>query len=475
MPTAETADRGKRLVPGKRGRNRSSQIVVYLPCNGVAHGVHLRLNRSGAEVRQHQVSTAAQAAKVLKEVGDKCPIVAILPKSLYLLRVFELPKVSAEEVPLMLELEASAVLPPEFGAVEVCYRLVAARKEGYERYEACIARREELGAYLSALESLGIRPSMVLPSAVAWVQLLKTAGQADLLIAALGSDQLEAVSLASDGTVNIRTITAAGEAEGAERYQRGLVECVRPLLTTRTADASALSIGWIGPHCPSHLANGRVTFKDFGEALPLMPAMTECGEIGVLLCKFSEALVEAVQAGELQTSNLLPSEIRRRRQQSALRKSVLWAASLLVLACALAYVAMRTMVHRYQERIGQLSTKIESIRKEGEAVGRRIEQLEAMRAARVTRSDFQSIIAGLYDSSPPNLTYSGVELDEQGKLRLQGQAESLATAFLLPEQLEKNGTFKEVQPGDASRSRKGEGTVVEFRVDCKLNRKGTGQ
>ena len=52
------------------------------------------------------------------------------------------------------------------------------------------------------------------------------------------------------------------------------------------------------------------------------------------------------------------------------------------------------------------------------------------------------------------------------------EAESLATAFLLPEQLEKNGTFKEVQPGDASRSRKGEGTVAEFRVDCKLNRKG---
>jgi hypothetical protein len=217
-------------------------------------------------------------------------------------------------------------------------------------------------------------------------------------------------------------------------------------------------------------------FKDLGEVLPSMLAKTESGgEIGVLLCHFSAALVEAVQGGELQTSNLLPSEIRRRQQQLALRKSVLWAASLLVLTCALAYMAMRTMVHRYQERIGQLSTKIESIRKEGEAVGRRIEQLEAMRAARVTGSDFQSIIAGLYDSSPPNLTYSGVELDEQGKLRLQGQAESLATAFLLPEQLEKNGTFKEVQPGDASRSRKGEGTVVEFRVDCKLNRKGSGQ
>ncbi len=448
-------------------------MVACVLSGGVAYGVNLRWTRGGEEVAPIEVKSDGSSGREWKQLGRRCGVVAILPKSLYLVRVMELPKVREEEVMPMLELEASAGLPPEYGEVEMSYRAVAARKEGYERYEVYIARREELAAYVAGLGRLGIWPRVVLPSAVGWEHLLRRASGVDLVVGGLVEGQVEAVSLHGDGTVNIRTIGAAGGEGGEGRYERGLVECIRGLLTSRREEMPVLRIGWIGSGCPRHLGNGRVRFGALDEVL-----VAKCGEgawelpIQTVMSHMAWGLAEAGFGDWEWTSNLLPREIRHRRQRVVVRRRLKLAGLLLLLGCVMLYGAMRIMVLRYQERLKELSGKLEMIRKEGEAVGRRIEQLEAVRAARETRSDFEDILAGLYDHSPPNLTYSSVELDEMGRVRLEGQAESLATAFLLPERLGRSGRFSGVQPGDASRSRRGEGAVAEFRVECRLERKG---
>jgi len=458
--------------PSQAGKGRSCQVVLCLPSNGAVDAVHLRVHRGNVQTRHVHLATAPEATRLMKEAGNRCPVIALLPKSLYLLRTFEVPKVLPDEVPRMLLLEASAMLPPEFGAVEVSYRPVSVRRENYERYEVYIARRDELSAYVSALADLGIRPDIVLPSAFPWGCLLNLASGTGLLVAALGSSQLEAASWANDGTLSIRTIDPGSTSETGMRYERGLAECVRPLLATIEGGDSPLVIGWLGDDCPHHLANGRIAFRNAPEALRQMPAPSPPADrMAVILSYFAAALVEHLQAPALGTSNLLPSDMIARQHRRAIRQAGTWASGLFLLATILASVAMRVVVQRYQSRITQLSGKIEAIKKEGEAVGRRIEQLEAIRSSRTSHNDFELIVAGLYDSAPQGLSYSSVELDDRENLRLQGQADSLAVAFLLPQQLQNTGVFKEVQPGDASRSRRGEGAIAEFRVDCRLNRK----
>jgi hypothetical protein len=44
--------------------------------------------------------------------------------------------------------------------------------------------------------------------------------------------------------------------------------------------------------------------------------------------------------------------------------------------------------------------------------------------------------------------------------------------FLLPERLEKLGPFADVMLLDAGQTKMGEGSVAEFRIECRLQREG---
>ncbi|MGE5608214.1 MAG: hypothetical protein ACM359_03080 [Bacillota bacterium] len=459
-----------RSASGRGQKGRLTQVFVCLPLEGAVHGIHLRLQRSGRESRAIRIAAVSEWKKASKELGGRCPVVAILPKSLYLVRTVELPPVAGEEVSPMLKLEVGAHLPPEFGAVEISYRPLDPRKEGNPGYESYVARRQELNDYLARLIAVGIYPDLILPSCVVWSLLLDQAQGTDLLVASLGAEQLEAASRSPVGAVNIRTI-AAGHGDGrAEIIQRSLIEYVRSLLMQRSLEREAVAIGWFGSGCPSHLANGRILFRDIAEVLPGIRGTEEPADaVSLTLRCFAEGLLAAGEDWALQLSNLLPSEVVDRKQQRAVRRLTLLGGLLVLLACVLAGVALKIASHRYRARMADLSARIALIRREGESVGRRIEQLQAIQAARATCNDFTQVIAGLCDSAPAGLSYSNIDMDEDGRIRLQGQAESLAMAFLLPEQLEKQGGFLDVQPGDAARSRKGEGTIAEFRVNCRLS------
>jgi hypothetical protein len=511
-----------------------TQVFVCLPLDGAVHGIHLRTRRSGSETRVVQITAAGEWKKVSKGLGGRCPVVAILPKSRYLVRALELPQVADEEVAQMLRLEVGAHLPSEFGAIEMAYRPLGRRKEGNLRYESYVARREELKEYLDQLIAVGIYPDWVLPSCVAWTQLFDLAQDADLLVASMGTGQWEAASRSEHGAIDIRTIGVGNGSGQAEIIQRSLIECVRSLLAQSDRENEAVSIGWLGADCPSHLANGRILFRDVSEVLPGIDGLerfpfgcTCCAEpsprpspgvpgegergaqprgrtqgsplqepspgvpgegerstgyteskntmkrpadaVDLTLRCFAEGLLAGGEDSTLPLSNLLPSEVVARKQQRAVRRLTLMGGVLILLACVLTSVALQIASHRYRTRISGLSAQIALIGREGESVGRRIEQLQAIQTARATRDDFTRIIAGLCESAPAGLSYGSVEMDDEGQIRLQGQAESLAMAFLLPEQLEKQAGFIDVQPGDAARSRKGEGTIAEFRINCRVS------
>jgi hypothetical protein len=139
-------------------------------------------------------------------------------------------------------------------------------------------------------------------------------------------------------------------------------------------------------------------------------------------------------------------------------------------ALAIAFAALRVSLTRSQALEADLSAGIARIKSDGEAVERQIRQLAAVRSARASRNDLSRVAAGLVEATPPEVTYSQIELTETGRLRLLGQATSLSMPFLMPERLEKQPAFRDVMLYDAGQQKRAEGSVAEFRIECNLRR-----
>jgi hypothetical protein len=149
---------------------------------------------------------------------------------------------------------------------------------------------------------------------------------------------------------------------------------------------------------------------------------------------------------------------------------VQWAGLLLVVALAGLLASLQIATSRYQRIKTELVGQVDVISSQGQSVGQRIEQLETVRSLRARRHDMAAVLGGLLDATPPGVTYSQLDLDREGLLRLRGQAESLSLPFLLPEKLSEQPMFESVLLQDAAQVKKAGGSVVEFRLEAKLRR-----
>jgi hypothetical protein len=461
----------ERPTPAARTRRVDLQDVFVCVATGEdIVGVHLRARGRETDGVVLRLSGAPEDARLLQPVRHGCVVVGLLPKSLYLLRTLEVPRVLPHEVPAMLRLEVAASLPPEIGPVEISYRSIPARKEGYERYQAYIARREDLNQYSEAIGKAGVHPDVLLPSAVCWVELAEFAPGTDLLVAGFGGGSLEVASVAGEEP-SVRSLRRTDGADPSSESSRILIECIRSLLPQRGDGDSPVAVSWIAGECPQHLANGWISFRQIAGLGSPPAGVAATGEVERLL-QLTARAVARCRPDTLAAANLLPADVLRRQRRSAVRRTALLAAVCFAAAIAVAFAALRVAVHRGRARTAEVSSQIARIKTDGDAVGRRLEKLEAIRRTRLTRNDFAGVLAALLEATPPEMSYSSVDLTEAGHMRLQGQATSLSLPFLLPERLEKSGLFVDVMLQDAGQTKKADGSVAEFRIDCRLKREG---
>jgi hypothetical protein len=399
---------------------------------------------------------AAAPATAMPPGTRRTSVVAILPKSRYLMRTLDVPQVSPEEVQRMLELETCAFLPPEFGEAEIAYRRLPKAKAGHERYEVYVARREDLWSHLSQLSACGLQPDVLLPSAVAWSAVYNAGPRADLLVARVGPEEFETCTAGADGAVALRSIPAA-------EFRLGLVECVRPLLGRAGGGrGDRVSLAWLGEDCRPGLGDERVTETSFDGTAAVVPSEL------AFLRHVGPMIVDFPSSPDRRTADLLPQGLVHRRVGHGVRSAALGAAAALLAAAVLAYVAVAVTAARYRSATAAGASRIASIRKEGEAIGGRIQQLAAVRTSRASRDDFARVMGAIHDVTPEGVTYNGVELGDGRAVRLQGQAQSLALPIILPERLEQHAALRDVQLRDAAQSKRGEGSVADFRIECRL-------
>lgn len=455
-----------------RGKKKSfSEVLVCRLDNETIQGIHLKNTGSGLVSRGVTVTTVEEATNLKNSLGRKCPIIVVLGKSKYLLKVLDVPKVATEEVATLLSLEAEALLPHDYGAVEISYQPVPSKREEYQTYQIHLCRREALSEEISVLSRLDIKVDYILPSAVIWKAVFEFLEvEIDLLVAPVDVNQLEIAENRKGHTLGIRVVDSSEHKTDGSQFEKGLIDCIRPILTETSPDNRPLKIGWLGRGCPSYLSNGKLDFQDISHHITHQINMDDSdSRPNTFLEMAGGALLTLKRPDFLQTCNMLPREMTLRRQQKSIYIRMACAMTCFLFAGLLTWAALKIAIFRYQKINTNLTQEISFIKTEGEFVGRRIQQLKAVTAARDTSNHFKNILEGLYEATPAGMTYSYVELGGNGEVRLRGQAESLSLPFLVPERLEKQPMFEQVLLRDAGQMKRDAGTITEFRIDCRLS------
>ena len=467
---AESRRRPDRAAAARRPNGGAEMAVCWLE-QAVVHAVHLKRRGRTQVIRTETISHPKEAGRFRRSLGKRCTVVALLPRSAYLLKVLEIPRIPSREVPAMLSLEAEAALPPEYGPIEISYRQLPSKNDRCDRYEVYVARREVVGSFLSSLRETGISADLILPSAVAWREVLADNPHAGVLVVDSCCGGICEIALShEDGTLSVRTVGVAEGKDGHAALEAALTECVRSLAKHSENGSRPVVAGWLG-RGPAPVVNGSAVFEPLR---PLEDVATKGADQRPLdpagLLAAAASLTASFDMEALRCSSLLPQEMVQKAARRVLHRNMAGGIAGIIVAMVLAYVGLKVTTNRYWDAGADLGAKIAQIRKEGDSVGRRIAQLAAIRAVRARQADFQDVLTGLYNATPEGITYSNVDLADSDTLRLRGQAESLSLPFLLPQKLEKQPMFAEVVLRDAGQSKRGGGTVTEFRIDCVLFR-----
>ncbi len=457
----------------RRDPEGSSQVDVIV-CQMIGESVHCVHVRQIPEVKvsDFAINSKQDRENLLPSLGKQCNFVAVLPKSCYVIKTVEIPTVPTEQVTSMLSLEAESLLPKQFGTVEISYRSLPKEKERGSRYEVYICRQKTLVDYLNSMAALGIHPDFVLPSAVAWKDILTNEGSTQLVVAfSNNSKHAEVASLRPDGGISLRTFDDTHDSSFST-VSRGLLECIRSELTKVSSSSLPITVDWIGGQCPGCFSiNGSVVIRDANVLSKLgFDGSASSIDVAPLPYVTAASLLGVKGKGVLHTANLLPRQMVLERLQRSVFKRLLIGAVMVVLAAVLSYVTLRIAILRYERLRADLSGKVALIKTEGEDAGRRVSQLKAIHAMLSTRNDFYGVIEGLYDATPDGITYSHIEVTDSGIIHIRGQSESVSQPFLLPERFEKSSVFSKVVLRNVGQKSKGGGSVTEFSVDCTLER-----
>lgn len=466
--------------------NSLNRVVVCRVDRGRVSAVLGSKNRQGISGDRIDFGESPSRSKnASRKNRRKTPCVLWLPKSLYLNRVLKLPVAPEVELRAMIRLEIEASLPADYGPVEVGYRSLSESS----RYEVYAVKRATLEAVLQILEDSGLRPSTVLPSALFYLAPLSDTDRAANLLGTHIEDALAEVSfLNRDGSLSVRTLAATHTPE----LLSGLTQVIRSMSSERprprnphnprnhesafgddVQDNVGVTLGWVGepPAEDSWLESLSIRSRNSDLCL-LSQSDDQFIDKDVSLGFAVRAILEGrTNQKEWPTLNLLPASHAEAWGRHRLYRQLGVGVAGFLMAIVFVYLALTLSTSRYQTEIARLDAEIARISTTGEAVGERLDQLEAVADARRTRDDFGVVVAALHDASPSQgLSYSQVDLNAESRLQLRGQAESLAMPFELPEQLELQPWFEGVMLRDAGQAKKGVGSITEFRVDAKLVR-----
>ncbi len=388
-------------------------------------------------------------------------IVVLLPKSQYLVKTVDIPRVAPQELSAILRLEIEASLPPEFGQAEVSFLPLSsdAASEGRKQFEMYITRNESLRNLTASLVSAGIAPDMILPTVVAWRGVLASNPKAGMLVVELPNGDMETSAAQTDGSCHVRTIENG--VDHGQAIAPGVVESIRSMMASGNGN-DPYTVLWCGSSQPQ----GNLGLVRFESAFGNGDKTTN----GTTSLELAWRGIGKLSADGLRTACLSPAGHEEAKRKSIVRKRLITSFAALMLGLLLIQGSLWILSARCRTAAADLDKKIASIQYEGQTTENRLKQISAVAAAQSKQDEFQQLLAALYEFTPQGISYSEIAMDESGQVRLRGQAVSMGQPFMLPSALEGKGPLSRMVVKSAGLSKTAGGTITEFKAELQYKR-----
>jgi len=389
-----------------------------------------------------------------------------IPRRHFLARDLTLPSADPRELDGMIPFELADLFPVDLEELSWDWHLLEITPEGYARVRVVAAETAEMEKHLAPFEGLVQTALSVEPS---------TVSVANLFCAANGGWPDEPVAIVSKFSDGMDFVVAG---PCGIMFDRGVQPDTGDDSATAAAVAASLSIfsqGAGAGDVSRLLVWGE---DDGGELARAISAETGIEVESAVLPDFAEpsgggaaeaAACGAAIGGLLENGvdlALVPRERKRIEDRSRRAGSAMLTAALVAVTVALAWGALTLRSRRLSAYVERLEERAAAMAPEADQIDAKRQRLAAIKRQLTGRNRVLDLLIALYKITPPDISLTSLELDQDGLLTLKGHAQEMYRVSEYAQILEESDSFgKPAQQGPASFQRtEGGRTYISFTI-----------
>lgn len=456
------------------------KILEYsVSYNGVTRASFVKL----VQIKEPVVEAIAKAFKTLKL--SKEGVIACIPRHLVTVRILEFPSVDPKEIESMVNLQVGKQTPYSREEIIFAYRPIHTEKDGYTKVMLVIARRNIVNARIEALQKAGIEIAKVAVSSegvYSWFTLaypseLKMTPEGIILID-IDSNYSDFIVIRKGQFYYTRNILIGANhlLEEEEKWKAKFVEEVSHSMELYHNEERDVSLGQIyisgaGKNI-SYLKEALGTQLKLpvtvGDPLNNMKVRSNIRVFRDEEAKYvspSPLLGMAVKHKELKL-DLTSNELRIQKNMEGKRQQItltgILAASLVMVASLILLIQIYFKT-TYLEEIKKEVAKIEKVAGHVERMRRQVYLAESRLDAELRSIN---VVKEIHQLTPREIYYTNIDIDEEGKVVLQGRASEMSNVFSFVTTLERSLYFEGVKNTYTTTKKDEAGEYTKFEIIC---------
>lgn len=430
-----------------------------------------------------------ELAKVLSELlkgqkqKDLGRFIIMIPRQSAALDIVRLPSTKPDELREMARLQAAKLLPYEPQSIVVGYRPIRMTPEGYSEVVLIIVHQDIIKRYFKILEKNTLEPREITIDSEGISSWIKLQGavtrESPQAVIDLDAHSARLDIVARGISVYSRAFALFPPIE--EYMIRLRDEIIRSLSAYEKENIGERPLKAFFTGADKFLSHidedffGKFSFECVkypqGEHIPFKAILEGGFRLELKENSFASVLGMALTVEE-PSFNLVPEEMRAKRQKLAVQSQMRKAAALISLIIATAALAMFLNIFEKKRMVRQLNNQLEGVSQEAG----RIEKIA--RKLKLAKGQLESqpyscleVLTEVFRRASEGISLASFSYDVSNSLTLKGQAKTLAEAFNFVNGLEASELFKNVQVRHSSKRKIRNEEVADFEIACPIEKR----
>lgn len=406
--------------------------------------------------------------------GD--PVILSLSRSKVTIRLIRVPAQLPAEIEKIVNFQAPRYLPYPAEELISAFQVVAYEGQGYSLVSIVIAHRETIERFIRVFSELKAENVCIAVSSYSFLYLynyLRGSSPQTTMLLDIGKKYSELVIISRGKLLYSRYLKFDAGRPGLEATLSNEINRTQEAFVKETAFSRPQKLiifskakGQMGSLAESIGNNTGMEVEEllYLSARPFL-------EVAEKMYGYEHSFVDMLGfvLGETEISlNLLPSEIKEKKHEKAVRREYTRSAVLLLVASALFFFGLNRNLANKSQYLSGLEKQLEQYSAQAgylESMEKRLRAASSRASKKFLSLD---ILSALYEVVPENVSFTKIAYGETGPIVLKGQASEINSVFSLAGQLEKSEVFRDysIKVKYVSKKQSGAGEAVNFEIAC---------